>query len=131
MTTQFMDPAGATPNPGYANVGVVSGGRTVYVSGQIAFDAKNQVVGKGDLRAQAVQVFENVKASLAAAGATFKDVVKINTYVVNLVPESTAIVREVRSQYFAGHRPTSTMVGVAGLVHPDLLIEVEVVAVVA
>ena len=131
MSIQYTDPAGVTPNPGYANVAIVSGGRTVYVAGQIALDTKGQVVGKGDLRAQAVQVFENLKGCLAAAGATFKDVVKINTYVVNLSPESTGIVREVRSQYFAGHRPTSTLVGVQGLVIPDLLIEVEAVAVVA
>ena len=54
MSIQYTDPAGMTPNPGFANVAVVSGGRTVYISGQIALDAKGHVVGKGDLRAQAV-----------------------------------------------------------------------------
>lgn len=130
MPVDYLDPAGIKPSPGYANVGVLTGGRLVYVSGQIAFDGENRVVGKGDLKAQAVQVFENVKACLATAGATFRDVVKISTYVVGLTPAGAGIVREVRGQYFAGHRPTSTMVGVSALIDPDLLIEVEVVALV-
>lgn len=89
------------------------------------------MVGKGDLRAQATQVLENVKNALAAAGATFADVVKQNTYIVNLKPEDLPIVREVRSQFFpAENPPASTLVGVTALAGPDFLIEVEVIAVV-
>ena len=130
MSVTFTDPPTFTHSTGYAHVGIVTSGRTVYVSGQIAFDHQNRVVGKGDLRAQAIRVFENLKECLATAGADFHHVVKINTYVVGLTPAAAGIVREVRGHYFAGHRPTSTMVGVTALVDPDLLIEVEVVAVV-
>lgn len=130
MHATYIDPPGFTHNVNYSHVGVVTGGRTVYVSGQIAFDHQNRLVGKDDLRAQTIRVFENLKECLAAAGGSLHHVVKITTYVVGLTPETAGVVREVRQHYFAGHRPTSTMVGVAALVHPDLLIEIEVVAVV-
>jgi enamine deaminase RidA (YjgF/YER057c/UK114 family) len=102
------------------------------VSGQVPRDGAGLVIGKGDLRAQAVQVFENLKAALAAADAGFADLVKINTYVVDLTPEKAQILRDVRAEYFAGrHPPASTMVGVASLVHPDFLLEIEAVATVS
>ena len=94
-------------------------------------DKDGNIVGKGDLKAQARQVLENVTAALAAAGATFKDVVKANTYVVNLGPDSLAAIREARADFYpAEDPPASTLVGVTALAFPDLLIEIEVVAVV-
>src|SRR5438034_10556491 len=69
---------------GYTHVGEASGGKTVYVSGQIALDKDGKVVGEGDMKAQAEQVFKNLQAALAAAGATFKDVVKMNTYTTDI-----------------------------------------------
>lgn len=102
----------------------------VFVAGQISLDRDGNVVGAGDLRAQTTRVLENVKAALAAAGATFADVVKMNTYVVNLDAAALPIIREVRSQYFpAENPPASTLVGVTALAVEGLLIEVEVVAV--
>ena len=78
-----------------------------------------------------MQVFENLKHGLIAAGATFKDVVKSSLFVVGLKPEHVPIIREVRGRYFnAKNPPTSTLVGVEKLVGPDWLIEIEVVAVV-
>lgn len=130
MSTTYIDPKGFTHNVNYSHVGVVTSGRTVYVSGQVAFDHQSRLVGKGDLRAQTIRVYENLKECLAAAGGSLHHVVKVTTYVVGLTPEAANVVREVRQHYMAGHRPTSTMVGVTALVHPDLLIEVEVVAVV-
>jgi enamine deaminase RidA (YjgF/YER057c/UK114 family) len=103
----------------------------VFVAGQISVDKSGNVVGAGDLRAQTVQVLENVKAALAAAGATFADVVKQNTYVVNLTAEALPIIREVRAQYLpSSNPPASTLVGVTALAMDGLLIEVEVVAIV-
>lgn len=103
----------------------------VFVAGQIALDKDGKVVGEGDLRLQTVQVLQNVKAALEAAGATFSDVVKMNTYVVNLKPEDLPVIREVRSTYLpSSDPPASTLVGVTALAMPGLLIEVEVVAVV-
>jgi enamine deaminase RidA (YjgF/YER057c/UK114 family) len=123
-----VSPDLSTPR-GYSHV-VTASGKMIFVAGQISVDRSGAVVGAGDLRAQTVQVLENVKAALAAAGATFADVVKQNTYVVNLNAEALPIIREVRSQYFpAENPPASTLVGVTALAMEGLLIEVEVVAV--
>jgi enamine deaminase RidA (YjgF/YER057c/UK114 family) len=90
------------------------------------------VVGKDDLHAQTAQVYENLKAALGAAGASFADVIKMTTYVVALDPARAQVVRDVRAQYLpAGHKPASTMVGVTSLVNPDLLVEIEVIAALA
>jgi len=132
MEARFLNPSTLCPTFGWTHVVDVKGGRTVYVSGQVSVNERGEVVGKGDLRAQTVQTFENVKEALAAAGATFRDVVKSNLYVVGLEPKHVAVIREVRSRYFdATHPPASTLVGVAALVGADWLIEVEVVAVVS
>jgi enamine deaminase RidA (YjgF/YER057c/UK114 family) len=109
-----------------------SGGRTVYVSGQVSANAKGEVVGKGDIKAQTTQVFENLKIALAAAGAGPKDVVKTNIYVVNFKAEDIPAIRDIRNAFFANvEPPASTLVGVTALANPDWLIEIEVIAVVA
>ena len=112
----------------YSHVVAVEGGRTIFVSGQLARDAAGNVVGKGDMRAQIRQVGENVKAALAAAGATLADIVKTNTYVTDIEEYFKHV--DVRMEYF-GALPTSTTVEVRRLAHPDLVVEVEVMAVVA
>lgn len=128
MKNYPVSPDLSTPR-GYNHV-VSASGTMVFVAGQISVDKNGSVVGAGDLRAQTVQVLENVKAALAAAGATFADVVKQNTYVVNLSAEALPTIREVRGQYFpAENPPASTLVGVTALALEGLLIEVEVVAV--
>lgn len=115
---------------GYSHT-VKASGTMIFVAGQIALDKDGKIVGEGDLRLQTVQVLQNVKAALEAADATFSDVVKMNTYVVNLKPEDLPIIREVRSTYLpSSDFPASTLVGVTALAMPGLLIEVEVVAVV-
>jgi len=111
----------------YSHVVVVEGKKTIYVSGQLARDANGNVVGAGDMRAQMRQVGENVKAALAAAGATLADIVKTNTYVTDIEEFFKHV--DVRMEYF-GAMPTSTTVEVRRLAHPDLLVEVEVMAVV-
>jgi enamine deaminase RidA (YjgF/YER057c/UK114 family) len=89
------------------------------------------VIGKGDLRAQAERTFENLQHALAAVGATFRDVVKTNLYVVGLKPEHVPVVREVRSRYVdAAQPPASTLVGVSAPTRADWLIEIEAVAVI-
>ena len=129
MKNYPISPDLSTPR-GYSHV-VSASGKMIFVAGQISVDKSGNIVGLGDLRAQTVQVLENVKAALAAAGATFADVVKQNTYVVNLNAEALPIIREVRGQYFpSDNPPASTLVGVTALAMDGLLIEVEVVAVV-
>lgn len=106
--------------------------RMVYVSGQVSWDRDGKVVGKGDMRAQTRQVFENVAHALRAAGAGWQDVIKVNGYMVGMTPQRLAEYREVRQGYLdAANLPASTLVGVECLVDPELLLEVEVVAAVA
>jgi enamine deaminase RidA (YjgF/YER057c/UK114 family) len=129
--TDFLKPDGLSPANGYSHVIVAEPGKLVFIAGQVANDHDGKLVGKGDLRAQTVQVFENLKLALAAAGASFDDVVKIGWYVKEYKPEYLPVVREVRNQYVNSARlPTSTLVGVQTLFQPDYLIEVEAIAVI-
>src|SRR5437764_7440793 len=84
---QFFNPPALNPTNGFTHVVTATGGKTVYVSGQVSVNEKAEVVGRGDFRAQVEQTFENLKVALAAAGATFKDVVKVTYFVVGLKPE--------------------------------------------
>lgn len=128
----FINPPGLANFGTFSQVATVRGGKTVHISGQVAWNAEGKVVGGGDLAAQAVQVFENLKVALAAAGATFSDVVKIVTYVVDLKPQDRAVISEIRGRYFdPARKPASTMIGVDALVMAELRIEVEAIAVVA
>ena len=132
VDTKRINPAGLLTPRGYTQVVTASGGRTVYISGQVSANAKGEVVGKGDLKAQTAQVFGNLGIALAAAGAAPKDVVKITMFAVNFKTEDIPAIRDVRNAFFAGvEPPASTLVGVTALANPDWLIEVEAIAVVA
>lgn len=122
----------AKPTAGYSQVAEVSGGKVVFIAGQVAQDRKGNVVGKDDFRAQLQQVFENLKAAVEAAGGDFKDVVKLNYYCSESVdPAQIPLVREIRDKYVnTANPPTSTFVVVKRLVRPEWLIEVDAVAVV-
>lgn len=129
--TRFINPPGIA-NPGtFSQVAVSSGGTVVHVSGQLAWDENLVLVAPGDLSAQTEKVFSNLGVALAAAGAGFRDVVKLTTYVVNLQPEDRRTIAAIRNRHLQGHLPASTLVGVAALVESAALIEVEAVAVVA
>jgi len=110
----------------YSHVVTVEGRRMIFVAGQLARDKNGNVVGKGDMRAQIRQVGENIKAALAAAGATLADVVKSNTYVTDMDEYFRHV--DVRMEYLGPAMPTSTTVEVRRLAHPDFLVEIEVVA---
>jgi 2-iminobutanoate/2-iminopropanoate deaminase len=126
---QRLNPPGLSTPTAYSHVVSARGGRTIYVSGQVAFDAKGQLVGRGDLAAQTAQVFANLDTALKAAGATFNDVVKTNYFMLDA--SQVQVIRDVRSRYFTKELPASTLVQVGRLANPDFLIEIEVVAVVA
>ena len=129
--TEFVNPGGLCPTFGWTHVVTATGGRTIYISGQTSVNERGEIVGKGDLRKQTQQAFENVQKALTAAGATFRDVVKTSLFVVGLKSEHVPIIREVRARFVsAEHPPASTLVGVSALVGADWLIEIEVVAVV-
>jgi reactive intermediate/imine deaminase len=114
---------------GYTHIVEVTGpGRTIYISGQIALDKDGKLVGEGDMKGQAEQVFKNLQLALQAAGAKFSDVVKMNSYITDI--SKIQAVRDVRTRYLGDTLPASTFVEVKGLVRPDLLLEIEVIAVV-
>ena len=122
-------PALSTPT-GYTHIVEVTGpAKTVYISGQIAFDKEGKLVGAGDMKAQAEQVFKNLQVALDAVGAKFSDVVKMNTYVTDM--DKAPAVREVRAKYFTDNTPASTLVQVVHLARPELMLEIEVIAVVS
>jgi enamine deaminase RidA (YjgF/YER057c/UK114 family) len=129
-TIEHPQVEGLLPNPAFSQVVVASGARTIYTAGQVAIDRQGALVGAGDVAAQAEQAMRNVGLALEAAGATFADVVKITTYVVNYKPEHRAIVGKARAPFFAkGKPPASTLLGVSALAVPEWLVEIEAVAV--
>jgi enamine deaminase RidA (YjgF/YER057c/UK114 family) len=130
MKTEYQNPKDLSKPGSYTHVVSVAGAaKLVYVSGQVAWGADGSVVGKGDMRAQSEQVFENLGHALRAAGCGWRDVVKMNGYMVGMNAERVGAYREVRQRFLKeGALPASTLVGVEALVHPDLLLEVEVVA---
>ena len=130
MNKQHINPAelGTAPRAYSHAVSIAGPAKLVYVSGQISLGADGEVIGKGDMRRQCEQVFQNLATVLRASGAGWGDVVKMNTYMVGMTDEHVATFREVRARYLKGEPPASTFVGIARLVRPELLIEVEVVA---
>ncbi len=132
MATDHINPSGVSQPTGYTHVVRSDGANTVYISGQVAINAEGELVGGSDLATQADQVFTNLATCLASVGATFLDVVKFTTYVVNFKPEDRAIVAAARQKHLpAMNPPASTLVGVQALARPDLLIEIEAIAVLA
>jgi enamine deaminase RidA (YjgF/YER057c/UK114 family) len=124
-------PDGLLHNAAFSQVVVSTGKRTIYTAGQVSIDERGNLVGADDLAAQTEQVMRNVGLALAAAGASFADVVKITTYVVNYKPEHRAIIGRARMPFFAKRPPpASTLVGVSALALPEWLVEIEAVAVV-
>lgn len=126
MPLERIQPQGLMNLPLYTHV--VKAGNTIYISGQIALDRDGRLVGPGDITAQAVQVFENLGTALAAAGADFSHLVRITVYATD--PAFLLPIREVRERYLGSPDPvTSTFVVVAGLARPELLLEIDGIAV--
>jgi enamine deaminase RidA (YjgF/YER057c/UK114 family) len=130
MPKTSINPDGmAAPVGPYAHVVTAPpGGRLVFCAGAVAYDADGNLVGEGDIVAQTRQVMENLRLALAAAGATFDDVVKVTNYVTDA--ELWRQVLPVRAEYLREPHPVSTFVEVSALMFPELLIEIEAIAVV-
>jgi enamine deaminase RidA (YjgF/YER057c/UK114 family) len=119
----FRAPEGLAPGPGYSHA-VTGRGRWVATAGQVALDDADQLVGPDDPQAQARQVFANLGRALAAAGASFADVIKLNFYVTDIT--MLPAVRAIRDEYIDTARPpASTAVQVSALARPGLMIEIE------
>jgi enamine deaminase RidA (YjgF/YER057c/UK114 family) len=129
-TLEHLRPGGLFHSPAYSHVAVATGNRTIYTAGQVSIDERGALVGAGDLAAQTAQAMRNIGLALGAAGASYANVVKITTYVVNYKPEYRAVIREARAPFFAnGTPPASTLAGVAALAQPEWLVEIEAIAV--
>ncbi|MBW5424420.1 RidA family protein [Streptomyces sp. BG9H] len=127
--THISAPEGVAPASAYTHV-VMGSGRFIAVSGQLALDEKGELVGEGDAAAQARQIFENLRRCLAAAGATFDDVVKLTYFVTDMA--HMPAVRAARDAFLDPERlPAASAVQVVSLVAPEFLMEIEAFAVVA
>ena len=131
MAVRFSNPKTLAKPPGYSYLVEASGPvRIVYFAGQLGVDMDNKIVGD-DFRAQCAQAFDNMTRALEAAGAQWRDVVKINNFLVDIETNMAAF-REVRDRYLnAGAPPASTTIGVPALARPGGLFEIEAIAVVA
>ena len=123
----IQSPDIATPVSPYSPALLVEGGRMLFMSGQIPEDAQGNLVGEGDFRAQANQVFQNIEANLKAAGATWDNVVKLTVLVTDMA--NFGVYNEIRKQYLKAPYPASTMCAIKQLVLPEWMIEVEAIAV--
>ena len=125
----FRNPAALAKPPGFTHVvEVVGPGRMIYLSGQVGIDRASKIAGApGNVRAQMIQAFENCKLALESVGASFKDVVKVTHYLLDVAHRP--ILMEVRDRYVnLDAPPASTLIVVAGLALPGLLFEIDVVA---
>ncbi len=128
QSIRFVNPPDLPRPFGYSYVAEVSGGKTIYLSGQVALDRSGNLIGPGDLRAQTQQVFANLNAALAAVGADFSAVVKLTYFLLDIA--QIQIVREVRDQFVNVQQPpASSAVEVRRLFRDDVLIEIEAIAV--
>lgn len=130
MSVRFSNPDGVFVPLSFSQLVSLSDETLLVLSGQVAFNATGDLVGEGDLRAQTVQVFENIKTILVSAKATFADVLKLTIYVVGYQAEDRFVIADVQKNYVDSNcLPTSTLLGVQSLARPGLLIEIDVLAI--
>ena len=129
MTLQLINPEDLPTPSTYTHVVVATGARMVFIAGQEPEDVHGNLVGPGDLAAQARQVYANLGRALTAAGARPEQVTKITIYVVHHRPEHLPVIERARQRLFGDHKPADTVVGVETLAGPGYLIEVDAIAV--
>ena len=133
MAITFVNPAGLPEIDVYRQVSIASGSKLVFLAGQVAWDADGTTVG-GDLAAPVEQCYLHVGTALAGAGATFGDVAKLTVYVVDWTPDKMSLLGEgvARAAAQLGVDPVKpiTLLGVAALAEPDLMVEVEATAII-
>jgi enamine deaminase RidA (YjgF/YER057c/UK114 family) len=133
MAVSLHDPDGLGPPLGaYSHVAEATGTRTIYIAGQVGVDRDGSLIGEGDVAAQTRQAYENLEIALTSQGASWADVAKLAVFLVSedLIPGFFAARDEAFARAFpTGAHPPSTLVIVRGLVRPELLVEIEAVAV--
>jgi len=115
---------------GFSQIVAASGGTTIYISGQTAWDSHKQIIGGTDLAQQTRQALQNVQTAIEAAGGTLTDIVSLRIYIVDYKQEQAQAVGAALRKFFPREkRPASTWIGVSALAVPDFLIEIEAIAV--
>ena len=128
LKKEFVNPPGMARSQGY-NHAVLAKGTPIFITGQIALDGEGNIVGAGDIEAQVAQVWKNIQSVLAGCGATLENIVKLTTYAVD-ARYIQAIGAERRKLFKEGEFPASTFLVVAALAQPELLVEIEAIAMV-
>lgn len=130
MPKSPVNPPTVAKPTGYSHAFEVTGGRLLFLAGQVARDRDGNVIGKGDLVAQFRQVCENLKAVVEARGGTLQDLVKLNIYVLNKDDYKTKgkAIGAVYREYFGKHFPAMTLAEVKSLYDADILLEIEGIA---
>lgn len=117
---------------GFSQIVCVTGGKTVYLSGQVAWDEKQQIVGAGNLKLQTRQALRNIQIALEDIGGSIIDVVSLRIYFLEKVADESHHIGDSLKEFFPpSHAPSTTWVGVPILANPDFLIEIEAIAVVS
>ena len=132
MAKDYINPPSLFPSAphGFSQAVVARGQRTIYLSGQTAWDAEKRLVGGTSLADQARHAFQNVRTAVEACGGTLADVVSLRIYIVAYTPDKSAAVGSALREAFAGPaKPAATWIGVTSLADPGFLIEVEATAV--
>src|SRR5437870_1654725 len=129
MAKTTMNPEGLpVPRGSYSVVTIAQPGRLVFVAGQTASDPQGNVVGVGDARAQTRYVIEKIKKAVEAAGGKMDDIVAMNIFTTDV--RNHRDINEIRREVLGSNFPTSTMVQVVALARPELLLEVNAIAVI-
>ncbi len=130
MVLQVINPPGANI-PGLSQGVIVEGGRLMFLSGHVPIRPDGTIAGPA-LEDQLIQVFSNISQTLSAAGASFETVARLTIYIRGYQPEQLPVIRSIRDRFVnVKHPPASALIGVAALFHPDVLVEVDAVAVIA
>jgi enamine deaminase RidA (YjgF/YER057c/UK114 family) len=130
MKKYFLNPPSSPTPKSYHHAVAVEGERSIYLSGQVAFDAERKIVGVGDVVAQTRQAMRNLKAAVEAGGGTMSDIVQITTHVVNYDPGQLDDITGTIAEFFSPESlPANTLVGISSLSTDGLLIEIGGIAV--
>jgi enamine deaminase RidA (YjgF/YER057c/UK114 family) len=133
LPKEYINPPELFPSLqyGFSQIITCTGGKTVYLSGQVAWDERQQIIGADDLLAQTRQTIQNIRVAVQAAGGSLTDVVSMRIYIVESKLEEGHHIREALQEFFpVEHAPTTTWIGVRSLANKEFLVEIEAIAVI-
>ena len=125
---RFLNPDGLFKPGTFSQIAITKGDKVVYISGQTARDPTSKIVSVGVVKGQAEKVFANLRTAIESVGGSMADIAKITTFVVNLQPDDRVWIGEMVKKHFP-KPPAHTLVGISALAAPELLIEIEAIAV--